>query len=57
MILAMIKIFAPNYYRRVWNAEFKKQMEVYRLELRQMYPGHEGIVDSTIDKAILENLK
>ena len=53
----LIRLFAPWYYRRVWNAEYISQMEERRLELYELYPGYDSIVDRVIENAYKEDLK
>jgi hypothetical protein len=53
MLLELIQMFAPNYYKRVWNDEFIKEMEKTRQELYLEYPGPKAkqIIDERMTKS------
>jgi len=49
--LAIIQIFFPRYYKRVWNTEFIDQMKKVRDELHDEFPDNTEVVDRHINKA------
>ena len=51
MILNIIQIFFPWYYKRVWNTEFREQMEKIRAELHAEFPEFPDVVNRRVDEA------
>lgn len=57
MLLAILQVLFPIYYKSVWNREFMKHMERFRFELYQEYPNNHDVVDRCIWESYKKWLK
>lgn len=55
-MISLLQLLFPNWYRLIWNDEFRKGMERSRKELHQEFPEHTDLVDRRIDEVLERRL-